>query len=286
MNIGRWKSYLVGYIQIGKNVWKAFVEDRLTLAAAAVAFYLTLSLLPLLLLMVSVAAFFISQEQLDAASKALTTSLGSGIGEAIRQQILSVVQNRGVLTGVSLAFGLWVGSQVFVITQTALNQIWDVDDRRPFWVRRGLALLMVVVTGILVLLAVLFRYLTNLLGQLDIPFMGYEVRRIPWFLSFLPNFLVPWLLVSLAFLVTYKYLSAKKLGWNLVLPGAVAAGLLWTITLVVFSWYTASFADYSVLYGSLGGFILLMVWFNYSAIILLSGAEVPIAVKRYEECCN
>lgn len=48
----------------------------------------------------------------------------------------------------------------------------------------------------------------------------------------------------------------------------------------VFSWYTANFADYAVLYDSLGGLILLMLWFNYNAIILLLEAEISSVVQR------
>ena len=58
------------------------------------------------------------------------------------------------------------------------------------------------------------------------------------------------------------------------MPGAVIAGILWVIALRFFSWYTATVVNYSIIYGSLGGLVLLILWFNYSAQILLIGAEI------------
>jgi len=267
-------------LQRGKAVWQEFTEDRGLLLAAAIAFYMTLSMIPLLLLMVSVAAFFISPAQAQSIGANLTARFGAGIGGAIRDQVLSVVQNRGALTGISLLVGFWAGSQVFVIIQVALNAIWEVDERRPLWVRRGLALAMVIVVGIIVLLAVAVNFLITALGHLNIPILGFELGSIPWFITILFNFVLPWLLITLAFLIIYRFLSARKVTWRMALPGAIIAGFIWTILLLIFSWYTANFANYSVLYGSLGGLVLLMLWFNYSAMILLLGAEISSVLYR------
>ena len=266
------------YLETGKEIWQRFIEDRMMLAAAGIAFYITLSVIPLAMLMISAAAFFIDAERVRSFGRSLTMSFGPGIGDAIRGQVLSVVRNRGLLTGISLVLGLWVGSQVFVIAETALNQVWDADERRPVWVRRGLALAMVVVIGLLLLLAVAVRYLILIFGELDLPLLGHKVQQIPWLLTFLLNFVLPWLLVALAFLVVYKYLPAANISWKAMLPGALIASLLWVITLQIYSWYVASFGNYEVLYGSLGGLVLLMIWFNYSAVILLLGAEISSAI--------
>ena len=151
--------------EFAKTVWGRYVNDRVPLVAAGVAFYLTLAMIPLLLLVVTVATFFISQEQIQSFGTDITEVLGPGIGEAIRSQVLSVVRNRGVLTGISLLIGLWASSQVFVIIMSALDQTWDVEDRRPFWVRRGISLLMVFVAGGLVTIAVLLNIIIRLIGQ-------------------------------------------------------------------------------------------------------------------------
>ncbi|MDI5789482.1 YhjD/YihY/BrkB family envelope integrity protein [Bacillus licheniformis] len=53
----------------------------------------------------------------------------------------------------------------------------------------------------------------------------------------------------------------KRLSFKFVLPGAVAATAGWILVSVLFSYYVSEFANYSATYGSLGGIIVLMIWF-------------------------
>lgn len=257
----------------GKDVMQSYNNDHAPLAAAAVAFYLLLSMVPLLLLLISVAAFFINPAQVQSLVGSATATLGAGVGDAVRTQLLSIVNNRGLLTGISLLVGLWAGSQIFAFIEMALNQIWDAEEKRSFWVQRGLALLMVPIVGVLLALAVGATYLVHIIGALQIPVLG-RVGELPWFIVIFTNFVLPALLATAVFTIIYRYLSARRVPWKLAATGAVIAGVLWALVLQAFSWYTANMADYNALYGSLGGLILLMLLFNYSAQIMLLGAEI------------
>lgn len=265
-----------------KEVWQGFNEDRAPLAAAGIAFYIMLSMIPLLLLFVSVATFFITQRHIQQIEIRLSESLGAGIGAAVRDQVIAVLHNRGILTGISLLIGLWAGSQIFTITSSALDQMWNVQDKRPFWVRRGIAIIMVIVTGVLLAIAIGLNYLVIALGRLNIPLLGYHINEIPWFIAVLANFVLPLLLVVVAFTLIYRYLSVCIAPWGTVLVGASVAGVLWVLVLIVFSWYTANLANYSLLYGSLGSLVLLMLWFNYSAQLLLLGAEISAVLHQHK----
>lgn len=260
------------------DVYHAYMGDRAPLAAAAIAFFVLLSMVPLLLFLISIASFFISPAQVQSVVTDLTEAFGPGIGGAFQSEILSVVQNRGLLTGLSLVFGLWAGSQIFVMIEEALNQVWDVEGGRSFWWRRGMALLMVFVTGILLMLAIGVYALVQVALRAQIPVLD-QLERITGF-SLILGVIIPALLASLAFALIYKYLSARKVTWSLVLPGAVLTGFLWAVALQIFSWYTANVANYSVLYGSLAGYILIMLWVNYSAQILLLGAEITAVTHQ------
>jgi membrane protein len=268
-------------------VGRAFLEDRAALAAAAVAFFLVVSLIPLMLLLISVASYFITVPEAQELASALTRTFGSAVGGAVREEILSVVRNRGLLTGISLLVGLWTGSQVFVFIEEALNHIWGVEEGRPFWIRRGMALLMVLVTGLLLALAVGLVTLTRLFGELSIPLLGRHISELPWVMSILIHAVLPILLATLVFALVYRYLSARRVPWHAVFPGALVAAVLWVLALQAFGWYTAHIANFSLLYGSFGGLILLMLWFNYSAQIMLLGAEVAATLdharKKREE---
>lgn len=261
-----------------KDLQAHYASDRVPLAAGAVAFFLTVSLVPLLLLAISVAAFFVSPSQAQALVHGLTASLGAGVGDALRTQVLTVVDHRGLLTGISLLVGLWSGSQVFVYIQMALNQVWNLNEDRPLWKTRGLAILMVFIAGVLLLLIIGLTAAVHLVSGSQI--LGRQLPHLPWLVTALVVVVLPTLLIAALFTIIYRYLPSRRIPWRVILPGAIVGAVLWEITLQLFSWYTASFANYNALYGSLGGLILVMLWFNYSAQILLLGAEISSVLEQ------
>ena len=271
MTAGRWRRIGRSTVTFVWMFWSRFTADHGPLAAAGMAFYILLTLIPLLLLLVSAASFLLRPEDLAAVETRLIDVLGPGIGRAVRDEVLAVVQLRGLVSGLALLLALWAGSQVFLIIAQALNEIREVEDRRPFWVLRGLALLMVPVTGVLILLAVALGYLITLAGRL--PVFGARVDHLPLLAAALLNVVLPWMLVTIVFALLYRFLPARPLAWRYALPGAVVAGAFWVAALQLFSWYTFH-ANYSFLYGSLGGLVLLMLWFNLGSEIFLLGAEL------------
>jgi len=279
-----WQAYWREAVRFLHEAWNAYQRDRAPLAAAGAAYYLQLSTIPLFLLLVSVATFIITPEQVKAMLTGLTGVLGPGVGRALRFEISSVFAHRGLITTISFFFGLWTGAQVFVILELALNQIWHVREERSFWVRSGRAVLMVLLTGVVAMLTIILGTVLRAIEQLHILMINGEAMALPWPVITIIDYLLPLALITAFFAIAYRYLPACIIPWTLVMPGAVIGGVLWVIALHFFSWYTATFVNYSIIYGSLGGLILLMLWFNYSAQIMLFGAEVSALLhKRHVE---
>jgi membrane protein len=70
--------------------------------------------------------------------------------------------------------------------------------------------------------------------------------------------------------------------WHRVVPGSVLATGLWIVSTMIFGWYLQHFADYSVIYGSVGTAIALMIWLYIVSFILLVGAEFnAVRYPRY-----
>jgi len=262
--------------RFARQLYLRYISDRLPLVSAAITYYLLLSLVPLLLLAVSVAAFFISPHQAEARIAELTAALDPNFAHVLRTQVLSVVRHRGALTGVALLLGFWVGSQVFVTLEYAVNQVWHSTLGRPYWKRRGLALLMVMLIGALIVFAVILTNLIRIISRLALPLLGHPVAVIPFFVATLISGVIPILLVSAIFAALYRILPTREVTVRSVLPGALFASVLWTLFLHVFGWYTTHFTNFSLLYGSLGGLILLLLWLNYSATVFLLGAEITV----------
>ncbi len=272
----RWQEFL----SFTREVLTRFGEDRVPLAAGAITYFTLLSLLPLLLLAVSLATYFVYPGP-DGAAKAqqeithLALTWGPEIARALGDQVSTIVSNRTLSTLFALILGFWTGSQIFLILESSMNLTWRSVRRRPFWVRRGLALLMVIVVGSLLGLAVVLTNFIRFLSSLKLPSWITYVHEISLLINFTISFLIPTLLVAAIFAVIYKVLPTRRITLRSIIPGALFAAILWEITLHLFGWYTMyAVARFSVLYGSLGGLVLLMLWFYYSAQIYLLGAEI------------
>jgi membrane protein len=61
--------------------------------------------------------------------------------------------------------------------------------------------------------------------------------------------------------------------WHSVLPGATLATVMWFLSTALFGWYLQNYADYSIIYGSLGAAIALLVWMYLISLVILVGAE-------------
>ncbi|MHB9024790.1 MAG: YihY/virulence factor BrkB family protein [Armatimonadota bacterium] len=293
----RWRGILrAGWQNRGLNlwdfvveVWQRFSEDRIFVAAGAIAFFTILSLIPLLLLAVSLASsvyLLSSKEHALAEIARLTTDmLGPQIAVSVQKQILSVVSHAKILVGLSLVVGFWTGSQIFLILETAMNLVWHCPKRRPFWLSRGVALLMVVIVGTLMLAAILLTNMLRIVDGMPIPVLGHPIDQIsPWIKhvgGWLVSGLAPVLFVSSIFAVIYRLLPTKAVTFRSVIPGALFGGILWTISVHIFGWYTISSKDhFFMLYDTLSGTVLLMLWFYYSAVIMLVGAEISATYHR------
>ncbi|MGH8649621.1 MAG: YhjD/YihY/BrkB family envelope integrity protein, partial [Burkholderiales bacterium] len=83
-------------------------------------------------------------------------------------------------------------------------------------------------------------------------------------------------------LLTIVYLVApvRDIRWPSAVAGATVAAFLWHQAKVVFNWYLTHYARYSLFYGILGGFIGLVLWIFYTAIILLFGGMLADILDR------
>ena len=63
-----------------------------------------------------------------------------------------------------------------------------------------------------------------------------------------------------------------------ILPGTVIALFAWLIVSMFFSFYVENFANYSVIYGTLGAVIVLLIWLYVTSVILILGAEINATI--------
>jgi membrane protein len=268
-----------GWKDILWRVWREIGEDRITLVAAGVTFYLLLALFPALAAFVSLYGFVADPKTIADHIAYLGGILPSGGFEMIRGQIQALTAESGKALSVSFVVGflaaLWSANNGIKALFEAMNVAYEETEKRSFLAVN--------------LLSFAFTLAAMIVGILLIVVVGV----VPTVLSFLhldgmTNILVlvfrwPLLLVAVAvgISILYRYgPSREPARWTWITWGAALATVVWLAASLVFSWYLQNFADYNATYGSLGAVIGFMMWTWISVLILLAGAELNAEIEH------
>jgi membrane protein len=180
------------------------------------------------------------------------------------------------LTGMLVS--VWAASGVTVSLMEAFNIAYNVPAGRPLVRQRIVALLLVLSAAIPTLAAsilILFgvraeRWLVQALGLLP---AGADLRGGVLVLGSLMRYAIALGAIGLGAAILYRYGPNRPQRWSRVWPGAVLATSLWLAATLLFGWYARHIANYNVVYGSVAGVILLLVWMYMLAVIALIGCE-------------
>ena len=244
------------------------------ITAAAIAYFAILSLFPLTLLSISIASFSmgpsIDQQLIIQKLEFIAPALGQLLGQNFGEILLA----RGPVTLLALAGLLWSASTFFYMLNGTLNTIWGTGPGRPFWKRRGLAILFVLsfVSPILFLASFTSSITANLQAWLPEGIIP-AVSAI--------GLLVAILLDVSLFFVLYILLPHGSSTLGELLPGAIGAGLLWELAKKLFISSISTFLLVSnLVYGSVAAIIAFLLWAYLSGLIFLFGVFLSVAVNQ------
>lgn len=277
--MGRWTRAVGQLWALGRCVAQAVRTHDAPALASSVAYYALLSVFPLVLLGTAVAASFLDEAQIRAGlAAALTTYLPPEAAEAVQRTVAETVRVRRPAGLLALLVFLWSGSAAAGAVRHALNRLLGVTAARPFWRRKlvelGATLLFAALLGASLSLAVARAVLVRLAPQL-----GPHVARLLPEVEALGR-LGPPLFGLLTFALAYRILPARRLPWRPLAAGALAAAALFEVARAVAFRALAGFARYELVYGSLAGAIVFLVWVYAAALILLVGAAVAVCAAR------
>ena len=260
----------------------AVLGHELTQLAAALTYYTVLSLLPALIVVVSLLGLVGLSP--DAVHSLLNTlgELGSPwAAQAVSDVLDSVLtsQHSGIVLVLSLVTALWAASAYVGSFMAASDRVYEIDLRLPFWkslpLRVGLALLLLVLLSVTAAAVALVGPFGRWI--MDASSIGSGPLHLwTW---------VKWpLLVALGlllFTLLYKYTPSRRqpaLWW--LLPGAAAGVALWIAASAGFSLYLNHFSSYNRVYGTLGAAVAFLVWAWLMNLALLVGVEVNREVEQ------
>lgn len=273
--------------QIPRAGWRAVAErvkielkqDHVSLLAAGVAFKALLALFPALIAAISIFGLVADPDELTNQIEDWLAALPEEGASIIEDQLTDIAATgAGALSftlAISVLLALWSASGGVAGLMDGCNAAYNEVDRRPFPVKRGIALLLTLGATLFVLVAIgliaVLPPLLDTIGLGDAATLAIQIGQWPA--------LALMTIVGLG--VVYRFGPDRErptMRW--VTPGAAIATLLWLIGSGLFTVYANRFGDFGETYGALAGVIVLMLWLMLSSFVVLLGAEINAELER------
>lgn len=250
--------------------------------AAALAYYFVLSLFPSLILLSAVVAYLPVPDLFDQAINLMARFVPPDSMGLVKNVLGDVISpNKETFLSLGILGTLWATSGGFAASIEALNVAYDVEEARPFWKTRLLALGLALVIGTLLLLALAVMIVGPRFGE----WLAAKVHMSQIFVWAWPY--IHWTLsvVFTVLAVEALYFLAPNVKQRFVatLPGAVVAVAAWIGLSYLLGIYFRSFANFNKTYGTLGAAIALMVWLYWTSFAILVGAELNAELAKVSE---
>lgn len=266
--------------RFGRDLYQQITDDNVFNGAAALGFYLTLSIFPALIAVMAVIPYLpianVDQAIMDLLRQALPANAAELV-EGVVTQVTS--QRRGGLLSVGILLALWTASSGMYAIMQQLNITYHVQEARSFLKARAVAIGLTLLFALLVIgalsLVVLGGTIQGWLGER----LGFSSALLWVFAA------VRWVIIALGLLLAFAliYYLAPNVEQKFVFitPGSVMGAVLLIVASLGFAFYTTNFADYDATYGSIGAVIVLMFWLYLTGLVILLGSEINVLYESY-----
>jgi len=267
-----------------KATVQEFQRDDALGLAAQLAYYLILALFPFILVLVSLMGLVGSPELANTVlgyfRQVTPTEVYTLINEYTGDIISGQARAPGLLS-FGILFTIWSASGAFSALINALNRAYDVQETRPFWKVKGIAILMTLGLSVLILAGVLLLVFGEPIGRAVANVFGLgEVFELAWNIVRWP---VAFLFLVLTVALIYYFAPDANQPFRWITPGGLIGVLLWVLASAAFSFYVNNFGSYNKTYGSIGVVIILLLYLYISSVTILFGAALNATLVRMKE---
>lgn len=250
--------------------------------AAALTYRVFIALIPMLIALFSAIAFLGSNVQ-NVLLEFLQSLFPTYAWPAIENVVTDVItRQNGTLSSFMLFFGIYFTVLCMNGILVALNTSFLQEKRRNFIKQLGMSFVLMFIFFItIVTVVLLFIFSAALVNRLHHRLMGenpnavyyYAIHGIKWLLTFGAIYFM----VS----VTYHIASGeKKSRYRFFSAGSTTCTLLMVVLLWGLNVYFSNFSNYNLIYGSLGALFAILLWLNWSSLVLLIGYELNVSIAK------
>jgi membrane protein len=257
--------------QLYRAAWRLTEHDGL-MVAGYMAFAAFTSLFPFLIFLAALVSVLGTRETADQIVEGMFLFLPGDVARTLAPAVHEVMAGRrgGLLTFGVLAT-LWTASSGVEALRDALNRAYEAKDWQPIWWRRLQSIVVVVVGALILFVASLAVILGPVLWRL-LEIFGHSSteEELVWTIG---RYAVGTVVLAAGLVALHRWLPNHHLLTRAVLPGALLTLGLWLVGASLFSLYLGTVADYSGVYGSLGGVVITLFFFYLTAALFIFGAE-------------
>ncbi|MCS3530509.1 YihY/virulence factor BrkB family protein [Chryseobacterium sp. JUb7] len=243
--------------------------------SASLAYYAIFSIPGLLIIIIWIAGYFFGEEAIRGQiSSQISGIMGPDVAKSIQSMIAgALIDKQNIfmkIVGVgALVFG---STTLFFQLQHTLNTLWDVQSAPKkalikFLLDRANSLGMILILGFLLMITMILSSLISVFNNIITKYFGFET----YMLVELVNFGVGFGFVMLLFALMFKVLPDVQISWKPVWKGAFLTAVLFTLGKFLLSLYFGTAKPTSA-FGTAGTVILIMMWINYSCMLIFFGA--------------
>jgi len=264
---------------------KEVKNDNLTNGAAALGYYLLLAIFPAMIFLLTVIPYLpipnLQGEIMGLLQQAMpqeAASLLSGIVD----EVMST--RRGGLLSFGAIATLWAASNGLYAIMQQLNITYDIKETRSFMRVRGIAILLTVLVGVLMISSFALIVLGQLIQSLIANVIGTGI------ITQIAYNVIRWGIAASAILGAFAliyYLGPNvKQKFRFLTPGSIAGAVVLMMTSICFRFYVSNFGNYTATYGSIGAVIILMLWLYVTGLSILLGSEINSMIEYYNSRKN
>lgn len=268
---GRW------FVLIKRSL-QAYLRHDMPVHAAALSFRMLFSMFPFVIFLLALLSFF----RLPTFFGWLREQAGPLLPQPALQQVDAIlielqVPQKGLLS-IGAVVALWLASGAMRSLMRALNVAYAAKESRPAWKRYPLSILFTIGIALMLTAAAILMHFGPQAMQWLAGLVGLEASFVTlWAWLRWPAALM---LSSLAVAIAYHVAPNVSHQFKLVSAGSLLSVLVWSVASLGFSYYVQNFANYDVMFGSIGAVIVLLAYIHLSMSVLLFGAEVNAVIEQ------
>lgn len=255
---------------------------RLTTYSSSCAYYLFMSLVPVIMLLVSVLQY--TPLTRDVVLEAVADYVPDSLYEIVYFIVTSIYNGGRVALTVSILLTIWSASACMKALLRGMDSVYDAE-RKEDYIRFSLraCFYMIIFVFILMLSFFVMVYGGKILDYIEQSMPVNHSLDFLFALAKYLRFVIILALLALVFCLLYKWMPARRLKFRRQLPGAVFSSVAWAAFSFIFSFYV-SLSDRFGAYGYIGTIMVAMIWIFYCFYFLLLGGFINhyIEMKRAE----